>query len=79
MQRSFRGDLHQVAIALFVLCEHQQVVVSVALRRRPVVVFFADVQLAADNRLDPRLVCRIVKMDRAKDVSVVGHGHGRHA
>ena len=45
-----------------------------------VVVFLADVQLATDDRLDARmLVRRVDKMDCAKNVAMVGHGHGGHA
>ncbi len=34
--------------------------------------------LATDDRLDPGLFRRLVKLDRAKEVAVVGHRHGRH-
>ena len=43
------------------------------------VIFFADVKFAADDRLDARFLRRIHEMHRAKNVAVVGHGHGRHA
>src|SRR5437588_6147778 len=33
VQRSFAGDLRQVAVALFVLGKHQQVIVGIAVRR----------------------------------------------
>ena len=81
VQRGFRGDLDQVAIAFLVFGQHQQVVVGVAFGRRArcVVVFLADVKLAADDRLDAGLVRRIHEMHRAEDVAVVGHGHGGHA
>ena len=57
-------------------------IVSVAFgrcARDPMIVFFADVKLAADDRLDSRSLGRIHKMHRAKNIAVVGHGHGGHA
>src|ERR1700738_2121439 len=82
MQRGFRRDLHQVAVALFIFGEHQQVVISVAVgwsAGDDVIVFLADVELAAPDRLDPDLVRGIYKMHRAKNVAMVGHGHCGHA
>ena len=82
MQRGLRGNLHQVPIAFFIFGQHQKMVVGVAVRRGPrddVIVFLADVKLAAHDRLDAGLMRRIHKMYRAKDIAVVGHGHGRHA
>ena len=69
VQRSFRGDLGQVAVAFFVFGQHQQVVVGVALGRSAldvVVVFLADVELAADDRLDPSLVAALTKCTAPK-------------
>ena len=43
------------------------------------VVFLADVQLASDDRFDPMLVGRIDEVHCAKDIAVIGHGHGGHA
>ena len=48
----FRGDLDQVAVAFFIFRQHQQVVVGIAFRRCAMVIFFADVKLAPDDRLD---------------------------
>jgi hypothetical protein len=82
VERGFGGDLHQVAIAFFVFGEHEQVVVGVTFRRGAldvVVVFLADVELASDDGLDPDFVGGIDEMHRAKDIAMVGHGHGRHA
>jgi len=58
------------------------VVVSVTVRRRtlnPMIIFFADVELAADDRLNSRSFRRIHEMNGTEDIAVVGHGHGRHA
>src|SRR6266568_4227156 len=82
MQRSFRGDLYQVAIALFVLCQHKKVVVCIAVRRRALnamIVLLADVKLAADDWLNSGGFSGVHKMHRAKNIAVVSHGHGRHA
>jgi hypothetical protein len=43
-----------------------------------VVIFFADVEFASDNRFDANLVRGIHEMHRAKNISVVGHGHRGH-
>ena len=82
MQRGFRRDLHQIAVALFVLRQHQQMVIRIALGRRAldvVIVFLADVKLAAHDRLDARMVRSIDEVYRAENITVVGHRHGRHA
>ncbi len=82
MQRSFRRNLHQIAIAFFVFRQHQQMVVSIAVGRSAfdvVIVLLADVELAADDRLDPGLLGRIHEMHGAKDIAVIGHGNRGHA
>ena len=38
----------------------------------------ADVELAADDRLDPGLFRGVDKLDGSENVAVVGHGHGGH-
>ena len=58
VQRGFRGDLHQVAVAFFVFGEHQKMVVGVAFGRRAldvVIVLLADVEFTAHDRLDARV------------------------
>ncbi len=80
VERRLGGDLHQVAVALVGLGEHDQVVVVIAVGRRAVhavVVLLADVELAADDGLDAVLLGGIVEMQRAEDVAVVGDGDGR--
>src|SRR6266568_1317018 len=82
VQRSFRGDLYQVAIALFVLCQDKKMVVRVAVRRRALnamIVLLADVKLATDDGLNSGGFGGVHKMHSAKNIAVVSHGHGRHA
>ncbi len=79
MQRSLRRDLDQIAVAFFVFGEHQQMVVGVAFGRRAMVVFLADIEFAADDRLHARMLGCVDKMDCAKNIAMVGHGHGGHA
>ena len=79
VQRRFGDDLHQVAIALVVLRQHDEVVVAVALRRGAMVVLFADVELAPEDRLDTRIFGGVDEVDCAEDVAVVGHGDRGHA
>ena len=81
VQRSFRSDLGQVAIAFFVFRQHQEMVIGIAFGRRAldVVVFLlADVQFAAHDGLHSRLLRRIHKVHRAEDIAVVGHGDRGH-
>ena len=78
VQRGFGDDLHQVAIALVVLGQHDEMVVAVAFRRGAVVFLLADVKLAAQDRLHAHFFGGIDKFDCAEDVAVVGHGDGGH-
>ena len=78
MQRRLGNDLHQVAIALVVLGQHDEVVVAVALRRGAMVFLLADVKLAAQDRLHPRFFSGIDECHRAEDVAMVGHGDRGH-
>src|SRR5262249_42689663 len=82
MQRSLRGDLGKILVALFVLGQHQEVVVRVALgwsALGAMVILFADVKFAADDWLDSGLVRRIDEVHCADEVPVVSRGHGGHA
>ena len=57
-------------------------VVGVAIGRGAldvVIVFFADVEFAADDGLDAVFVGGVDEMHGAEDISVVGHGDGGHA
>ena len=57
-------------------------VVGVAIGRGAfdvMVVFFADVEFAADDGLDAVFVGGVYEMHGAEDISVVGHGNGGHA
>ena len=66
----------EVAVADLVLGqEHQVVVLAVGLGRRVAV---GDVGLAAEDRLDPVGLGRLVELDGAEHVAVVGHRHGLH-
>ena len=78
VQRSLRADLGQVLVAGLILGQHNQMVVAVALRLRPMVFLLADVQFAAQNGLDPRVFGVVEEMHRAEDVAVVRHGNRRH-
>ena len=76
VQRCFRSDADQVAIAFFVFGQHEQVVVVVALRGGAMVLVLAHVELAAEDGLDALLLGGVEEVDGAVDVAVVGHGHG---
>ena len=78
MQRRFGDNLDQVAVALVILSQHDQMVVAVAFRRGAMVLFLADIKFAAKDRLHTRFLRRIDERHRAKDVAMIGHGHRRH-
>ncbi len=69
-----RAQLDQVRIAGVRLGQERQV--RVAARARVAVV--GDVDLAADDRLDPLVARRLVEVDRAGERAVVGERHRRH-
>src|SRR5579884_1615223 len=73
VERSFRRDLYQVAIAFVVLRQHQQMVVFIAFGRSAMVVLLADVEFAADDRLDSGVLGRVVEGNCTKNVAMVGH------
>lgn len=75
----FRTDLGEVAVALFVLGEDEQVIVSVALRSGAVIFLFADVKLATEDGLDADFFGGVEEVHGAEDVAMIGHGHGGHA
>ncbi len=73
MQAGLARQPDQVAIALFVLRQHQQVVVLVVGRVGAMVLRLAHVELASQDRLDPLRLGRIEKVNRPVDVPVVRH------
>ena len=75
VQRSLGGDPHQIPVALLVLGQHEQMVALVALARSAMVLVLADVELAAQDRLDPFGLGGRKKVHRPVDVPVVGHRH----
>jgi len=72
-----RHQLNEVAIAFLVLAQQDQMVVAVriVLERLPLL---RDIHLAADHGVDALLLGRVVELDRAEQVAVVGHGDGGH-
>ena len=69
-----RAELDQVRVAGVRLGQQRQV--RVAARARVAVV--GDVDLAADDRLDPLVARGLVEVDRAGERAVVGERHRRH-
>ena len=78
VQRCFGNNLDQVAVALIVLGQHDEVVVAVAFGRGTMIFLLADIKFAAQYRLDARFFGGVGEGDCAKDVAVVGHGDRRH-
>jgi len=79
-QKSRRGELHQVPVALEVLDQDDEMAgrLSRALRGLVEPALRGHVELAADDGLDPRLVGLLVEVDGTVHVAVVGDGHGGH-
>src|SRR5580693_1767636 len=78
MQRGFGNNLHQVAIALVVFSQHDEVVIRVAFRRGAMVFLLADVELATQDRLHACFFSGVDERYRAEDVAMIGHGDRRH-
>jgi hypothetical protein len=76
VEGGFGGDADEVAIALFVGGEDEEVIVVVTFARGAVVLVFGDVELAAEDGLDAFFLGRFKEMDCAVDVAMVGHGDG---
>ena len=80
-QISFGQEDAQVPVAGLVLDQEEEMVVG----RLLVPIFLVetaargDVDLAAEDGLDPGLLGRLEELDRPEDVAVVGQGHGAHA
>jgi hypothetical protein len=72
-----RDQLDEVPIPLLVLAQQNHVVVPVRIRPR-LVPLLRNVHLAADHRMHARRLGRVIELDRAEQVPVIGHGHGRH-
>ena len=76
VERGLGGDADEVAIALFVGGEDEEVVVVVAFAGGAVVFVFGDVEFAAEDGLDAFGLGGFEEVDGAVDVAVVGHGDG---
>ena len=75
VQRGFRRQPDQVAVAFLVLGQHQQVVVLVVGGIGAVVLGLAHVKLAAEDGLYALGLGRLKEMHGPVNVAVVGHGH----
>ena len=80
LQVAERDELLQVAPALVGLGQQRHVAGPLAAGDVLLVLQAAggEVDLAAEDRLHPRLLAGLVELDRAEQVAVVGHRHRRH-
>ena len=74
LEKAERGELDQVGVPLVRLGQQRQVRVAA----RAGVAVVGDVDLAADDRLDPLLRRLLVEVDRAGERAVVGERDGGH-
>ncbi len=82
LQMGVGHQFEQVLVARQIGGEQAEVVVALALLRPAVAIqarAFGQVQLAAQQRLDPFGLGRVVELDRAEEISMVGHRQGLHA
>jgi len=84
VERGLRRNANKVAVAFFILGQHQQMVVVIAFARGAMILVFRDVELATEDRLDAVFLSSVEEVDRAIDVAVISHGDGllpdsRHA
>ena len=71
-------ELDQVLVALVGLRQQHQVV-RFGLRTALLeTASLRDIDLTAENRLQPAFACVVVEHDRGKQVAVLGHGERRH-
>ena len=73
-----RHELREVLVAGEVRGQEDEVVGLIAAAGLLVPALLGHVDLAADDRGDPALAGRVVKLDRAEEVAVVGHGQRGH-
>ena len=72
-------EFYEVAVTGRVLREESEMIGGVALIVGPVFDGTGrHVGFAADDRLDPGVLRRLIKLDRAVEISVIGNGHRRH-
>ncbi len=76
-QAGRRDQLDEIAVALLVLAEQDQVVIAIGVRFDRVALL-GDVDLAADDRMNVLLLGLVVELHCAEQVAVIGHGDGRH-
>src|SRR5689334_19459473 len=72
------GELDEIAISLLILTEQDEVVGTFGIGGAIKPAARGDIDLAADNRFDAALFCRLVEFYRPKHVSMVSHGDGGH-
>ena len=78
--KRLRGEDHEVAIALFVLRDQDEVIVFCEVLAAAAAALGAvargDVELAPDERLDPLFAAFLVKAERAEHIAMVGDREG---
>ena len=75
---SARDQLHEVAVTLVVTRQQHEMVRAAFVRALVEPAAFCDVDLAADDRLDARLLAGQVKVHHPVHGAVVGYGQGVH-
>ena len=70
-------EVDEVAVALLVFAEEDEVVVAVGIGAG-LVALLGDVDLAADDGVDAGGLGGVIELDGAEEIAVVGHGDGGH-
>jgi hypothetical protein len=71
------NEVDEVAIALLVFAEQDQVVIAIGVGPG-FVALLGNIDLAADDGLDAGGLAGIEELDSAEEVAVIGHGDGGH-
>ena len=79
VQRPVRHELRQVMVPRSVLRQQHKVVALTYPLGSPIFVIVANVDFAADNRLDAYFFGCKVEVQGGIEIAVVGNGHGGHA
>ena len=81
LRKAFANDLRKVGIAHIVFCQKHQMIIAVLTARQFSVKagMGCHIDLTADDRIDPRLLRRLIKIDRAVHHAMIRDGGTVHS
>ena len=75
---TFRYQLDEILVALLVFAKHDQMMRPSACRIPIEPIRLRHIHFTANDRLDSRLLRRLVEADRAEKISMISNRNGRH-